>query len=139
MLLVERGKEDDAIAWFDEALKWHPSFIDARRSRAVLLARKGELNMAQEEINLCLRQEGATAITLYNAACILALAAARSSQNDVRKDREDQAIGFLMQAFQQGYGQSGEATDPDLRSLRRRADFQAMLLKKNAPAENQTP
>ncbi len=133
MVLVEQGNEGDAIAWFDEALKWHPSFIEARRPRAVLLARVGKLAKAQQEINVCLQQDGETGITLYNAACILALAAQKSADNNVRKDREDQAISVLAKAFQQGYGQAGAAADPDLRSLRGRPDFQA-LLEKNSPA-----
>jgi eukaryotic-like serine/threonine-protein kinase len=130
MALVERGKEDDAIECFDEAMKWHPSFVDARRSRAILLARKGKLPEAQEEINWCLRQEGPTGITLYSAACILARAAERTADDDVRKEREDQAISFLAQAFQQDYGHAIAATDPDLRSLHHRQDFQTLLRKK---------
>jgi eukaryotic-like serine/threonine-protein kinase len=139
MLFAEAGKEADAIVWFDEALKWHPSFLDARRSRAVLLARIGKLTLAQEEINLCLRQDGAAGITLYKAACILALAAERSSDNAIRREREDQALSFLAQANQQGYGLAGAATDADLRALRHRKDFQTLLAKENARSEKQMP
>jgi tetratricopeptide (TPR) repeat protein len=127
MVLTERGQEDAALACFDEALLWHPTFADVRRYRAVLLARHGKLAEAQEDINRCLQQEPDAGITLYAAACVLARAAAKNPDAGSRRQLEDQAIDFLDRAFQRAYGLTGAAADADLRSLRPRPEFQALL------------
>ena len=131
MVLVQRAQENEGIACFDEALAWHPSFVDARRGRAVLLARQGKLAEAQEDINRCLQQEPQSGITLYAAACVLARAAVKNPDPDARRLWEDQAIELLAKAFQQGYGRAGAAADPDLRSLHHRPKVQALLRPKN--------
>jgi hypothetical protein len=106
MMRVDQGKENEAIACFDEALAWQPSFVDARRSRAVLLARQGRLDEAQEEINRCLGQGTPPGITLYAAACVLALGAEKNPDTGVRRQLQDQAVAFLARAFEQGYGRA---------------------------------
>jgi serine/threonine protein kinase/lipoprotein NlpI len=133
MLLTERGREPEAIACFNEALRWHPSFVDARRSRAVLLARHGNLAEAQDDINRCLQQQPEAGITLYAAACVLARAAAQSTAAAQRQQREDQALDLLGRAFQRGYGRDRVAADPDLVSLLQRREARDLLGRQPAP------
>jgi serine/threonine protein kinase/Tfp pilus assembly protein PilF len=135
MLLVERKQENAAIACYDETLAWHPSFMDARRSRAILLARRGKFAAAQEDINRCLQQDSQSGTVLYAAACVLARAAAQASDSDNRRQSEDQALEFLGRAFRQGYGRAGAVTDPDLKSLQGRIEFCELL----RPTSSTTP
>jgi serine/threonine protein kinase/lipoprotein NlpI len=130
MLLVDRQQESDAIACFNEALEWHPTCVDARRFRAVLLARQGKFTEAQNDINHCIQHEPLAGITLYAAACVLAQAAAKTPAPEARRHLENQAIGFLRKALDQGYGAEGAHADPDLGALQHRPEFQAMLLSK---------
>jgi serine/threonine protein kinase/tetratricopeptide (TPR) repeat protein len=127
MVLVEQGKEKAAIACFGQALDAQPGFADARRFRAVLRARAGDLAGAVTDVNRCLEQESSSGITLYAAACVLALGADRSPDAGQAKGLEDQALDFLRRAFAQGYGRDRAAADPDLRGLRRRPAFQRLL------------
>jgi tetratricopeptide (TPR) repeat protein len=129
MAFVEGGREAEAITCFDEVLQWHPAFVDARRFRAVLLARRGDLTGASQDINRCLEMEPQAGITLYAAACVLALAAEQSKGPAVPKQLEDQALSLLQKALAQGYGHDSAATDPDLRALRHRSEFAALLAK----------
>jgi serine/threonine protein kinase/lipoprotein NlpI len=126
MLRVQRQQESDAIACFDEAITWHPTCVDARRFRAVLLARQGKFTEAQDDINRCIQQEPQSGITLYAAACVLSRAAGKTPDLQTRRQLEDQAIDFLTKAFEQGYGLASAAADPDLGSLRHRPEFQAL-------------
>jgi serine/threonine protein kinase/Tfp pilus assembly protein PilF len=127
MILVERGEEKAAVACFDEALQWHPGFVDARRFRAVLLARQGNLAAASQDINRCLEAEPKSGITLYAAACVLALAAGQTKDAATARQWEDQALAVLQQALAQGYGHHRIAADNDLRALRHRAEFATLL------------
>src|SRR5262249_29161997 len=51
MLLVEEGHSEAALALFTRASEADPRFVDPRRARAVLLARKGQLTQATEDVN----------------------------------------------------------------------------------------
>jgi tetratricopeptide (TPR) repeat protein len=126
MVLVEQGEEDQAVACFTRALEAHPGFTDARRFRAVLRARAGDLKDAVADINRCLEQERDSGVTLYAAACVLALGADRAAPGQA-KQLEEQALQFLRSAFEKGYGRATAAADPDLRGIRRRPEFQRLL------------
>jgi tetratricopeptide (TPR) repeat protein len=127
MILVEQGEERKAVAVFTKALDAHPGFTDARRFRAVLLARSGDLGGAGRDINRCLEQEPGAGVTLYAAACVLALGAEKTADQGEATRLADQALEFLRRAFARGYGRDTAAADPDLRALRRRPEFQRLL------------
>src|SRR5207253_1561867 len=95
MVLVEQGEERKAVAFFNKALDAHPGFTDARRFRAVLLARSGDLSGAGRDINRCLEQEPGTGVTLYAAACVLALGAEKTADPAEATRLADQALEFL--------------------------------------------
>jgi len=120
-VLVRRGEADKGLRRFDEALDLRPDFVEARRFRAVLLARKGRGEAALRDINFCLNKELAGGMTLYAAACVTALLA-RGDDGMAR-----QALDFLGKAFAVGYGRDKAAEDEDLISLRRRKDFRDLI------------
>ncbi len=124
MLVVENHTQlDQAIGLFARALEAQPGFLEARRFRAVLLARRGEFAAALEDINLCLEREPRGGATLYAAACVAAHMAARSTDPAGAR----QALTFLRQALEAGYGHDKAADDPDLASLRAHPDFRLLL------------
>jgi tetratricopeptide (TPR) repeat protein len=131
MVLTEAGKEDEAIACFDEALSFRPSFVEARRCRAVLLARRGRLAAAREDVDRCLQQDPHSGATLYACACARASEKAPPGE---RRRLEDRAVALLEGAFRRGGGRAGAAADPDLRAILHRHDAQA-LLRQRSPRE----
>lgn len=124
MLLMEHhDKLDAAIGLFGKALEAQPGFLDARRFRAVLLARRGQFAAALEDINLCLDRERRGGATLYAAACVAAHMTAKAAD----PAGVPQALDFLRQALAVGYGHDRAADDPDLASLRTHPEFRRLL------------
>lgn len=120
MLAVARGTLDEALTHADCAVQADPTFVDARRCRAIIHARRGAFAAASEDINTCLQSEPNSGMTLYAAACVAALASAALGDDSAG----DQAMGFLRQALNAGYGHPQLKFDPDLSSLRKRPAFQ---------------
>jgi tetratricopeptide (TPR) repeat protein len=123
ILLVEQGLSEEALPLFTRAAEADPAFVDARRGRAVLLARKGQLARAKEDINWCLEKDPSEGVTLYAAACVAARAAEKTSDPGAL----DQALAFLRKAFDHGYGQDRAAADPDLAAIRQLPAFRRLL------------
>jgi hypothetical protein len=79
--------------------------------------------------------------TLYNAACVFALAAA-SVKNDakLREEYAGRAVALLRQAHKAGYFKQPAniahmKKDCDLRALRTRPDYQSLLKELETPAK----
>jgi serine/threonine protein kinase/lipoprotein NlpI len=119
--LVLRGESDAGLRRFDAAIELRPDFVEARRFRAVLLARKGRAEAAFKDLKFCLERERESGMTLYAAACVSALI----GRGDEAMSR--QALDFLRRAFAQGYGRDKAAEDDDLKSLRGRKDFRELI------------
>jgi tetratricopeptide (TPR) repeat protein len=119
MLLQARGDSDEAMSYYNRALLADPSFNEARRYRAVLLARTGRLSEAKSEIDRC--SDRNTGPTLYAAACVAALA----SDRDEREIRH--ALDLLQSAFQRGYGRDKALSDPDLKNLLADPEFRRLV------------
>ena len=49
-LLLKRGSLDEALKWFDEALRRTPRSIEARTGKGIALSRKGELGEAEQAL-----------------------------------------------------------------------------------------
>lgn len=128
MLAADRGQLEEAIVWFTRALDVAPGNVDARRFRAVLLARRGLVREANEDINLCLGKEPRAGVTLYAAACVAAQAV-KHSNPVMAGEATEQALAFLRRAFAEGYGRDKADTDPDLEPIRRNAEFRRLLEK----------
>jgi serine/threonine protein kinase/tetratricopeptide (TPR) repeat protein len=131
MLLVERGSEKAALGLFDRALDAAPDFLEARRFRAVLLARGGDFEAAAKDMNWCLAKGPGDGATLYAAACVAARAAEKASSGSPAQSAADQAIAFLRKALASGYGQTKIASDPDLGAIRHRPEMQSLLKTKD--------
>jgi tetratricopeptide (TPR) repeat protein len=131
MLAAKQKQLDDAITFFNRALNADPGFIDARRFRAVLLARRGDFGAASQDINACLEREPKNGSTLYAAACVVSRLAEKSPERQTL----DQALDLLEKALAQGYGLDQAATDPDLAALRKHPEFPATLSKAREKAK----
>jgi tetratricopeptide (TPR) repeat protein len=119
-VLVLRGEAEAGLARFDQAIEAQPDFLEARRFRAVVLARKRRGEAALRDVNYCLGREPDGGMTLYSAACVVALL----GRDD---DAAKQALEFLRRAFAQGYGRDKAAADDDLASLRGRQEFRELV------------
>lgn len=129
MLAMNRNDHESAADYFDRALDAHPEFVEARRYRAILLARLGLLDRASQDINRCLEKEPNVGATLYAAACVASRAAERIADPQVRQ----QALDLLRRAFAQGTGTDKAKTDPDLAEIRRHPQFPNLFSPSGSP------
>jgi serine/threonine protein kinase/tetratricopeptide (TPR) repeat protein len=129
MLLVAQGRELEALSDFDRAIEAAPSFVEARRFRAVLFARRGHFDDATRDMNWCLEKEPEAGATLYAAACVAARAVERSLDPSAAKQATEQALTFLQKAFARGYGRQQAAQDPDLAGIQKHPEFLRLLAK----------
>jgi serine/threonine protein kinase/Tfp pilus assembly protein PilF len=136
MLLARQGREREAVSLFDRALEEAPDFVEARRFRAVLSARLGHFDRASQDINACLEREPKAGATLYAAACVAAPAADTARAPADARQAAEQALAFLRQAFERGYGRDKAATDPDLKGARRHPEFGRLLAPARQRAAN---
>jgi tetratricopeptide (TPR) repeat protein len=118
MLLDIEGRAEEALRHYNLALKAAPGLEEARRYRAVLLARNGQFQDARSDINICLSRERLAAGTLYAAACVSALQAARSEVPGEAATNTEEALRLLREAFSRGYGVDTAAADHDLDGVR---------------------
>ncbi len=125
MLAAQRDRIDEALQWFDQALHADPDFVEARRFRAVLLARGGSIEKAFDDVNLCLAREPNSGATHYAAACVAAQA--MNHRPAAAKAASSQALLLLARALELGYGRDRAAADPDLAPLRPSPDFIRLL------------
>ena len=130
MLAMTRGNNPEALGFFNRALEASPNFLDARRYRAVLLARSASLEQASEDINWCLEKDPRSGDSLYAAACVAALAAKERGASKLA----DQALNFLEKALARGVGLEKVSHDPDLAGIREHPRFQEILVHANKAA-----
>jgi serine/threonine protein kinase/Tfp pilus assembly protein PilF len=121
---VRRSQE--ALLFFTRALELDPSFTEARRARANVLAHQGDWGAACQDIELCVKGDPSGA-TLYAGACVYALMAAKCPSPVQAQAAGDQAVALLAAALEQGYGRAVAATDADLESIRNRPEFSRLL------------
>jgi tetratricopeptide (TPR) repeat protein len=127
MILAGKGRLAEAVAHLDRAVAANPGFLEARRSRAVLQARRGRLEAAGQEINVCLAQAPESGSVLYAAGCVAAWVAQQSPEPLVARQARAQALDLLQRAFARGYGRERAAHDPDLVGVRDLPEFQRLL------------
>jgi serine/threonine protein kinase/Flp pilus assembly protein TadD len=120
-LLVTQGEEGRGLACLNRALEVRPDFLEARRLRAVVLARRGQTEAAGRDINFCLVREPEGPVTLYTAACVVALSGRGDDQLLA------QALTFLEKAVAQGHGWQKAAQDDDLANLRHLPRFRELV------------
>ena len=123
MLAMSQGNNAEAIRGFDQALAADPSRIEARRYRAIVLARQGEWERATQEVNRCLEHEPRSAATLYAAACVVALAFDKAGTTA----NAGQALDLLERALAAGADPATAVRDPDLAAIRRLPRFERLI------------
>jgi tetratricopeptide (TPR) repeat protein len=128
-LAMARNDLTTALDFFDRTLKAKPDLLEAMQYRAIALARLGQFEKAEKEINHCLGLDAENGATLYAAACVASLASnARRDSNAAA-----QACSFLEKARSHGVDLSKAATDPDLEPLRPHPRFKTVLSEYKAP------
>jgi serine/threonine protein kinase/tetratricopeptide (TPR) repeat protein len=127
MLLAEEGKDGDALAFLNRAFEASPDFLEARRCRAVLQARRGNLDAAGQEINACLAKAPDSGPVLYGAACVAAWVAQKSADPALARQAQAQALALLEKALARGYGADRAAKDPDLQGVQKAPGFARLL------------
>jgi serine/threonine protein kinase/tetratricopeptide (TPR) repeat protein len=135
--LDKLARHGDAVRDWDQALTLNgvpaaEPFI--RRGRALTLARAGEHAKAVAEADFLAEAKDATGATLYDLACICALAAT-AVKDDARLPEHyaARAVALLCQAVAKGWKDAAHMKkDPDLDALRDREDFQQLLAKLEA-------
>ncbi|HZY85306.1 MAG TPA: protein kinase [Gemmataceae bacterium] len=132
MLLAEEGKDAEALTCLNRSVEASPDFLEARRCRAVLQARRGNLDAAGREINACLAQAPDSGPVLYGAACVAAWVAQKSSDPALARQARAQALGLLEKAFARGYGADRAAKDPDLQGIQSDPGFARLLSRRPA-------
>src|SRR5262249_37257934 len=114
------------------------NLLEARRCRAVLQARRGNLEPARQEINACLAKAPDSGSVLYAAACVAAWGADQSPDPSTARQARLQAINLLQKAFARGYGLTKAAHDQDLKGIQEDPGFQR-LVQAEGPGKIQSP
>src|SRR5262249_21010294 len=123
MIAMTRGEDGPALRHFDRALAADPGHPEARRYRAILLARKGDWDAATREINRCLEREPRSSAALYAAACVVSRAYGALGSDGAAS----QALDLLERAVAEGADSSRAAEDPDLAAIRRQPRFRRLV------------
>ena len=116
------AKKRRALGDFDRAIAADPMRIEARRYRAILLARRGDWDAAAREINGCLEREPRSPATLYAAACVAARAYGKAGTTALA----NQSIDLLERALAEGADAAQADKDPDFEAVRTLAQFRRL-------------
>jgi serine/threonine protein kinase/tetratricopeptide (TPR) repeat protein len=127
MLFSNRSpRSDHALFFFNQAIEADPTFVAARRGRALVLAHRAEWAWARQEVDWCVATDP-SGVTLYAAACVYALNAERTLNDIEARWTADRAIALLREAMGQGYGRDKAAKDSDLKGIRRHPEFRKLV------------
>ena len=132
MLAMTQGNHPEALRHFNRTLQLNPTFVAARRYRAVLLARNGFFPEAREDINWCLANQPNSGDSYYVAACVVALAAKQHADQQL----STQALELLAKALAHGVGAEKAANDPDLVQLKESPRFRQLLAQAASTAQS---
>jgi serine/threonine protein kinase/Flp pilus assembly protein TadD len=119
-ILGKLGRNEEAAATLDRAVKLYPDFIRARAGRGVIRARLGDREAAHQDAEACLARDSQPQ-TLYQLAGIYALTSRHHA------DDRHRALALLSAALQKGCGFDLVETDRDLDPIRDRPEFAKLL------------
>jgi serine/threonine protein kinase/tetratricopeptide (TPR) repeat protein len=130
MLFSNRSPgSDHALFFFNQAVEAEPTFLPARRGRALVLSHRREGALACQEVDWCVATEP-NGVTLYAAACVYALRAANTRNAVEAQWTADRAIALLREAIARGYGKDKAAKDVDLKAIWRHKEFHKVISRK---------
>jgi tetratricopeptide (TPR) repeat protein len=141
--LTQLNRHVEAVREWDRAIELEGGSMRTgfRLLRAGCLAQTGEHARAVAEANALTEGEDVSGPTLYDAACVCALAAA-SVKDDAKltKQYAGRAVALLRQAQKAGFFKQPANVvhmkkDSDLRALLMRPDYQALLKELETPAK----
>jgi serine/threonine-protein kinase len=131
MALDQLHRHAEALKDWDEALVLSPlaQQPSMRLQRALSLARNGELDKAVAEADQLAAAKNANAVTLYDAACVFAVAVGVvKDKAGPREKYASRAVELLRQAVARGYKNVAHMNkDSDLDALRQREDFKKLI------------
>ena len=123
--LLRSGKEAEAAAQFEraisliqDALNTNPSSAELAGRLAVCLAKVNREDEATNSIERAIALEPHNTMLMYKRAAVLSLVG-----------HTEKAAGYLREALEHGYSQSEALRDPDLESIRSRAEYQSLFTK----------
>jgi len=127
-MLAAKGERQsqEALLFFTRALELDPSFVEARRGRANVLAHQGQWAWARQDIDWAVKVDP-SGVTLYAGACVYALIAAKCPDPIQAQAAGDHALVLLGAAFEQGYGRDRAVADSDLAGVHQRPDFARLV------------
>ena len=129
MLAAARARaSQEALTLFTLAIDIDPSFVEARRSRANVLAHRAEWELARQEIDWCVKTEP-SGVTLYAAACIYSLTAEKCANATLAKWSAERAVELLAAALERGYGSAIVNSDTDLAGIRNHPKWEQLIHK----------
>ena len=115
--LMNQGNFRPAAQTLERALKTDPNHHPSRVALAEALIHLDRWKEAIPHLERAVAEDPKDARSAYNLACVLA-----------RDGKPDQALRMLQRAVDAGYANASHmAVDPDLATLRDRAEFQALL------------
>ena len=115
-------RPEEAIVALDRLLEKSPDFQKALGGRVVLLARAGKVDEVRRDLQrLTTLPMPPTTESLYQMACASALCSDADSQ------LKNQALRYLAEAVERGYGGQLLLTDPDLELLRTHPEFNVIV------------
>jgi tetratricopeptide (TPR) repeat protein len=127
MLFTDRSAASpQALALLNRAVEADPTFVPARRGRALVLAHAGQGSQACQDVEWCVAVEP-EGVTLYAAACVYALVADKTADPATAEALVRRSLAFLAEAFARGYGKDKAARDTDLKALRQRPEFRRLV------------
>jgi tetratricopeptide (TPR) repeat protein len=127
MALLIRSRDPlGALAHLDAALEADPNLISALQLRSLERARVGARGALDDVDRLT---KTPAAVPLYNAACALALYGTKNRD----AASLDRAVEILTHALSTGFPASRAESDPDLRALKERADFNRLMARFRSP------
>src|SRR5262249_36860683 len=131
-------RHSEAVAHWDKfvELSPEPEQPDSRLRRAACRVRAGQVEAAAQEVEDVAKN--ATAVTVFKAAWVFALAATRPDETGGSPSKEacaQRAVALLRQAVaKDGKLAKDLKTHSDLRSLRQRDDFKKLLAELDSKA-----
>jgi eukaryotic-like serine/threonine-protein kinase len=120
VLAEQLSRTEEAIAALDTLLALYPSYVPARASRGVLLARMGRREAALADARQAIERD-TTPFNTYQVAVIYAL----TSRQDPGDRRE--ALRLLESALSQGFGLDLIDRDHDLDAIRNHPEFRRLV------------
>ncbi len=120
-ILVDKfGRDAEALAVMDQAVRLYPDSVLALGGRGVLLARVGKRDKALEDAQSALLVDTSPA-TLYQVACIYALTSKNHAEDRLK------AFQLLSSALGKGYGLELIDHDTDLDPIRAEPEYRRLV------------